>query len=252
MSQWWKDFFDADYLRIWGEFIPPETTASEVEGLWQLLSLHDGSRVLDAPCGYGRLSQPLAERGCLVVGVDQSETLLQYAESQRSHLPLDRLRYVRHDLRQPLPENGFDAAINVFSSLGYGAEEDDLAIVRNLRDAVRPGGVVLIETMHRDLTVANLLRNPPALRLEDGTLVVQQPRFDPIAGRVDARWYWSGPRGSGSKTATFRAYSATELVALVEKAGLRFHSAHRGCSPEQFSGEGPEMGGRLGILAERH
>ncbi len=252
MAEWWKDFFDADYIHIWGSFFPPERTASEVDGLWQLLGLREGSRVLDAPCGYGRLSRPLAERGAMVLGVDQSEVLLKHAESERGNLPAERLRYLHHDLRQPLAETGFDAATNVFSSLGYGSEEDDLAILRNLCVAVRPGGLVLVETMHRDLVVVNFLRGAkPSRRLDDGTLVVEEPVFDPIAGRVNTCWHWSGPNGSGSKPGSLRAYAATELVALMQKAGLRFRSAHRGCSPEPFKAEGPDMGGRLALLAVR-
>jgi cyclopropane fatty-acyl-phospholipid synthase-like methyltransferase len=140
VPDWWKSFFDADYIRIWGGWFAGERTAAEVEGLWQLLRLQEGSRVLDAPCGYGRLSRPLAERGAAVLGLDQSEALLKHAEAERGTLPPDRLRYLRHDLRQPLPENGFDVAINVFSSLGYGTEDDDLAILRHLCSAVRPVG----------------------------------------------------------------------------------------------------------------
>ncbi len=252
VAEWWKDFFDADYIHIWGSFFPPERTAGEVDGLWQLLGLREGSRVLDAPCGYGRLSRPLAERGAMVLGVDQSATLLKHAESERGNLPAERLRYLHHDLRQPLAEGGFDAAMNVFSSLGYGSEEDDLAILRNLCVAVRPGGLVLVETMHRDLAVVNFLRGAkPSRRLDDGTLVIEEPVFDPIAGRVNTCWYWSGPKGSGQKPGSLRAYAATELVALIQKAGLRFRSAHRGCSPEPFKAEGPDMGGRLALLAVR-
>jgi hypothetical protein len=46
-------------------------------------------------------------------------------------------------------------------------------------------------------------------------------------------------------------YSATELVRLMQRAGLRFRSAHRGCSPEPFRAEGQDLGGRIGLLAER-
>lgn len=252
MTEWWKAFFDAEYIRIWGSWFAGERTAAEVDGLWRLMALHEGSRVLDAPCGYGRLSRPLAERGAVVLGVDQSEALLEHANSERGTLPPERLRYLHHDLRQPLPESGFDVAINIFSSLGYGTEDDDLAILRNLRSAVRPGGLVLVETMHRDLVVVNFLRGAkPWRRMNDGTLVVEEPVFNPIAGSVNATWYWAGPNGSGQKSATIRAYSATELVALMQRAGLRFRSAHQGCSPEAFKAEGPEMGGRLAILAER-
>ena len=252
MPEWWKDFFDADYIQVWGSFTDAERTASEVDGLWQVLELHEGSRVLDAPCGFGRLSRPLAERGAAVLGVDQSQALLQNAEDNREDSSRERLRYLQHDLRQPLPEGGFDAAINIFSSLGYGSDEDDLTILLNLSSALRPGGLLLVETMHRDLAVANLVRGSGlSQRLPDGTLVITEPSFDAISGRSSVTWYWAGPGGSGQKSASMRAYSATEWVTLVERAGLRFRSAQRGCSPEPFKFEATDMSARLGILAER-
>src|SRR5215471_11709383 len=74
--EWWKNFFDAEYLRLWSELTPPSRSEQEAEGLWSLLRLERGSRVLDAPCGFGRLSRELALRGARVVGVDLSRELL--------------------------------------------------------------------------------------------------------------------------------------------------------------------------------
>jgi SAM-dependent methyltransferase len=252
MEPWWKTFFDADYLRIWGAPEKSPDTAQQVEALWELLALREGSRVLDAPCGYGRLSLPLARRGTLVVGVDQSACLLAQAEKDRGDLPSNRLTYLRHDLREPLAENGFDAALNVFSSIGYGAESEDRAIFKTLHDAVRPGGRVLVDTAHRDAVAARLSRGTkPAERLADGTLVVEEPTFDCISGRVDTTWYWSGPTGKGRKSASLRLYTATELIQLLQSSGLRFLSAYRGCSLEPFQSGGPDLGGRIAILTER-
>ncbi len=252
MSDWWQTFFDSDYVRLWGQREVSGSVTAQVEGLWSLLGLEQGGRVLDAPCGYGRLARPLAQRGAIVLGVDQSQTLLEHAERERGDLSPSRLRYLQHDLRKPLGEEGFDCALNVFSSLGYGTEEDDLAILETLRAAVRPGGLVFVETNHRDSMAAFLARGmPPSQRLPDGTLVVEDPRFDPISGRIETCWYWAGPGGQGKKTASLRMYTATELVRLMERAGLRFQSAHRGCSPEPFRAEGPDLGGRLGLLADR-
>ncbi len=249
MPDWWKTFFDADYLRLWGGMFSPERNTQHADALWQLLRLQPASRVLDAPCGYGRLSVPLAERGASVLGVDQSETLL--AQAQRDNPHPDRLRYLQHDLRQPLPEGNFDAAFNVFSSIGYGTEDEDFAILTNIRNAVRPGGFVFLDTNHRDIAVAFLARGvKPTQRLADGTLIIEEPTFDPIAGRINTCWYWSGPSGSGSKPASIRVYSITELIRLMDRAGLRFLSAHKGCLTEPFKAEGTDMGGRVGILSE--
>jgi SAM-dependent methyltransferase len=249
MVAWWQSFFDEDYLHVWGAD-KSERNAREIEGLWTLLGLQPGARVLDAPCGYGRLSQPLAARGAVVVGVDQSAAMIAHAERNRDGVGADRLRYRQHDLRQPLVEDGFAAALNIYSSLGYGSEADDLAVLTTLRRAVRPDGRVFVETMHRDVAATYLSREvAPADRLSDGTLVVEQPRFDPVEGRVNTTWYWSGPRGSGQKSASIRMYCITELVALMTRAGLQLVSAHRGCSPAPFKSEGPDLGGRVGLLA---
>lgn len=250
MQDWWKTFFDVNYLRLWGELFTPEQNAQQADAIWQLLRLQAGSRLLDAPCGYGRLSLEFAKRGAVVLGVDQAEALL--TEAARHNTFGDCLRYLRHDLREPLPESGFDAACNVFSSIGYGTEEDDLAIFRTLHDAVRPGGLVFIDTNHRDATVAFLVRSAkPANRLSDGTLVVEEPMFDSVEGRINTCWYWSGPAGTGKKLASLRLYSITELVRLLERAGLHFLSAHKGCATALFKAEGADMGGRVGILTCR-
>ena len=252
MTNWWETFFDYDYIRVFSGFFTQAQTAEHAEGLWQLLNLQEGSRVLDAPCGYGRLSRALAERGAIVLGVDQSEILLEKAEKDRGQLPATRLRYIRHDLRKPMEDRGFDAAFNVFSSIGYGTEQDDLAVLQTLRSAVRPGGLVLLEAAHRDMVAALRSRGtPPARRLSDGTLIAEESTFDSISGRVHSRWFWWGPGGRGEKSASLRLYTATELVGLMQTAGLRFRSAHRGYSLEPFKGEGMDMGGRLAILAER-
>jgi len=250
--EWWKSFFDADYARLWSELTPPARTEQEAEGIWSLLKLRAGCRVLDAPCGFGRLSQDLALRGACVLGLDISSDLLTEAEQRRGEIPDEQLKYFRHDLRYPVSESGFDAAINIYSSLGYGSEEEDIAILSTLRTAVREGGRVFIDTMHRDAFVARRARGAQiAQRLADGTLLIEEPQFDPVAGRVHTTWYWSGPKGSGSKSGSVRLYTITELVKLLTHAGLTFLSAHRGCSTEPFRAEGPEAGGRVGLLAER-
>lgn len=252
MKVWWQDFFDADYLHLWDSIEAPDKTEEQVAGLWSLLCLQTGSKVLDAPCGYGRISHGLAARGAHVLGLDQSRELLAEAERRRGEVSAERLRYRHHDLRQPVAETGFDVALNIFSSLGYGSEADDVAILSNLRAAVRPGGSVFVETMHRDLVAVNLLRNPrPAHRLPDGTLMVEEPHLDPVAGRVETTWYWSGPKGAGQKRASFRVYTATELVKVLEAAGLSVRSVHNGCSTDPFVPPGAALGGRLGILADR-
>ena len=252
MKDWWKTFFDQDYLRIWEQVFTEEANAKQAAELWSALDLNAGCRLLDAPCGWGRLSRPLALLGAIVLGVDQSETMLATAEAQRGELPQERLRYVRHDLRKSLPETGFDVACSVFSSFGYGTEEEDVATFRTLRGALRPGGRVLVETNHRDSVCALISRGSKvSMRMPDGTLFIDEPDFDAISGVVSLNWYWSGPGGSGEKHAKWRCYTPTQIVTLLEGAGLRFAGAYKGLSKIPYKAEGPEAGGRLALVGVR-
>jgi len=252
MKQWWETFFDDDYFRIWGQLLTEENSGKQAAALWSMLDLSPGCRILDAPCGWGRLSRALAQLGANVVGVDQSGTLLDVANRNRGELSVERLRYVKHDLRTPLPETGFDAACNIFTSFGYGTAQEDVAIFRTLRAAVRPGGRVVVETNHRDMMSAFVTRGTKAsMRLPDGTLFVDESDFDAIGGVVHLNWYWSGSQGSGEKHAEWRCYTPTQIVEMLELAGLRFASAHKGLSKAPYKAEGPEAGGRLAIVAVR-
>jgi SAM-dependent methyltransferase len=252
VTAWWKTFFDDDYLNIWGQLFNEENNAQQAENLWEMLNLSPGCKIVDAPCGWGRLSRRLALLGANVLGVDQSETMLALAERDRGDLPPERLRYLRHDLRTPLPETGFDVACNIFTSFGYGTEEEDLAIFQTLRAAVRPGGRVVVETNHRDLVCALIAHGVKhSKRLPDGTLFHDESDFDPISGVVRLNWYWSGPKGSGEKHAEWRSYTPTQIVDSLQRAGLRFVAAYKGLSKAPYRAEGPEAGGRLAVVAVR-
>ena len=252
MNEWWTTFFDDDYLRIWGQLFNEESDAKQAAAFWSMLDLSPGCRILDAPCGWGRLSRPLAVLGASVLGVDQSEMMLVCAARNRGELPPERLRYLRHDLRVPLPEAGFDVACNIFSSFGYGTEGEDEAIFRTLRGAVRVGGRVIVETNHRDLKCALIAQGMKLCkRLPDGTLFLDESDFDAISGIVHLNWYWSGPGGAGEKHAEWRCYTPTQIVDLLERAGLRFVGAYKGLSKTPYRAEGPEAGGRLAVVAVR-
>ena len=249
---WWQSFFDTDYLKLWAKFLTPERTASEVAQIVDLVDIRPNTRVLDAPCGQGRITRGLAERGAIVLGVDQSPELLAEAERARGDITTDHLRYLQHDLRNPLDEHGFDVALNIFSSLGYGDEIDDLAILTTLAKALHAGGTLVVETNHRDNLVAKLARgeNTPHT-LPDGTTFTEDIAFDAVRGRAESTWHWSGPNGSGSKRSSLRVYAVPELVRLVERAGFELKSVNLGLTNHPYKAEPPAMGGRLVIIGSR-
>lgn len=252
----WKTFFDADYARLWASMLTPERNAREAAAIWDLTGMRPNTRVLDAPCGNGRIARELAARGAIVVGVDQSKDLLDEAERTRGDINTTHLRYVQHDLRNPIDlgdeEPPFDVALNVFSSLGYGDEIDDHAILTTLAKALHPGGTLVLDTMHRDLLVSKLARGVAIEHtLPDGTRFWETPQLDAAAGRVHNTWYWDGPAGRGQKSLSFRLYAIPELIRLIERAGFTIQSVNAGLTAEPYKAVPPEMGTRVAIIASR-
>lgn len=249
---WWQTFFDASYLELWNTFLTPERTATETKQLIELLDIRRNTRVLDAPCGSGRISRGLAEHGAIVLGVDQSADLIAEAERTRGDISTDYLRYLQHDLRNPLEEYEFDIALNIFSSLGYGDEIDDISILTTLAKSLHPGGTLVVETNHRDNLIAKLARGEhKAHTRPDGTTFQEDIEFDPVTGRVESTWRWSGPEGEVTKHSSLRVYSPTEMVRLIERAGFTISSVNAGLTREPYRAAPPQMGSRLVVIATR-
>ena len=65
-----EELFDEDYLYFYADVLGAERSDGDAELIARLLDLKPGIRVLDVPCGEGRISGRLAARGCDVVGID--------------------------------------------------------------------------------------------------------------------------------------------------------------------------------------
>ncbi|GIW04379.1 MAG: hypothetical protein KatS3mg059_0999 [Thermomicrobiales bacterium] len=118
----------------------------ESEVIFQLLALQPGERLLDLGTGTGRYAVEAAARGAWVTGVDASPAMLSVAR-ERVRASRQPIRLVRADLaRLPFPDGSFDAAVAV-TSLCFVA--DPLAVLREARRVLRPGGRLVLGELNR-------------------------------------------------------------------------------------------------------
>jgi SAM-dependent methyltransferase len=175
--------------------------------------------VLDAPCGYGRHSLVLVEAGYRITGAERSPVLL--AEARRRSGGGEWPRWVQADHRElPFEAASFDAALNLFSSLGYRGEDGDRATLGELARVLRPGGALVIETQHRDRVMA-IFRESDWQDLGGGALRLDARRFDHAAGEVDNELILIDAEGNRHAVEyRLRCYTATELARLVIESGF--------------------------------
>src|SRR5262249_56574789 len=117
---WTRGFF-AELFAECVKRIPGQTT-EEVEFVLRHVSPPAGGRLLDVPCGVGRHSLALSQKGFAVTGVDGSESLIADARRAATEQSLF-VEFHRRDMRD-LPWPGtFDGGCCLGNSFAYLGDE---------------------------------------------------------------------------------------------------------------------------------
>lgn len=243
---WFRRFFDASYVAALREEKPFRQTRREADFVLRSLRLHDGARILDLPCGYGRHAAVLARRGFRVVGVDLSRAML--AEARRRFTDGPRPRFRRGDMRRIAFRGEFDAVVNLCTSFGYFTPAQNLAVLRRMARALRPGGRLLVD--HRDPRYEATLPSRLWYRAGKTRFVLEDRRFDRRTKitRSTQLVMISGRRWLAQKTLRVQEFSLAQWRRMLRRVGLRLLRSYSG-----YDGRRHRAGstGRFIIVAEK-
>ena len=138
---WWESFFSGlclDYVRYIRD---EEQTRAEMAFIHAALGLPQRARVLDVPCGAGRLALELAAWGYEVTGIDQSPGLIGAARDDAAGHDL-QIDFRHGDMRDLPDEAGYDGAVCFWNSFGYFDDAGNLEFLRAVSQSLngRAGG----------------------------------------------------------------------------------------------------------------
>ena len=136
--------FGEDYLYFYEAMLPPERTQREVDAIWKLLAIESGHTVLELGCGYGRISNALAQRGARVSGIELGVLPRCGAQGTATVCGLE-VTYIQGDMRSVPWERSFDAVLIWFTTFGYFTDTDNELVLRQAAKALKPDGRLLIE-----------------------------------------------------------------------------------------------------------
>ena len=220
-TSWYKTYFGEDYLHHIEPVLTPERTQREVDGIVNLLTLPQGSSILDLCCGHGRHAIPLAQRGYRMTGQDLSEVFLREAEKEALAKGV-HVDWLHSDMRNIPFENEFDAVINMFTAFGYFENQDeDQKVLQQVSKALKPGGLFLLETLHRE----GLMRQYAPQMISyypEGLIELEERSFDLLTSRNEVQITMLYPDGQRKEYGfSHRLYTLTELAQMLTMAGLQ-------------------------------
>ncbi len=212
-------------------------TREEADTLVRIFaSMHvkNGGRILDVCCGYGRHAIQLAEKGYQVAGIDLSPFLIERAKTIAKTRQVSTINYQVGDVRNILQLleadlGTFDAAISMYTSIGYYDEATDRSVFRQLNQLVNEHGLLIVETMNRDFIVKYF--QPYGVVDLDDCQLHEHRRFNYERSRMESTWKFYQKDGEtlqhlASTCINHRVYSLHELIVLLNEAGWEYVNAY--------------------------
>jgi SAM-dependent methyltransferase len=221
--------FDEEYVHFTSMVQTPEQNDRDTDLVVRVGEITPGMDVLDVPCGWGRIANRLAARGCRVAGLDASRLYLDRARRDALEMGV-AVEYVEGDMRDLPWTERFDRLACWYNSLGYFDDETNRRVLAGFRRALRPGGRLLIEHVNL-LALARELPAGPASSATTGThmffladrgeeFFIYRMSLNGLTSRVEYERVVS--RGGRISRHSFsqRAFTAPELRDWLLQAGF--------------------------------
>jgi ubiquinone/menaquinone biosynthesis C-methylase UbiE len=161
-----------------GSLFPKEVDLANIE------------RVLDVACGPGRWALEVAfqYQDMEVVGIDISELMIKYAESQAHVQKRPNVTFSVMDARKPLrfPDNGFDL-VNARCMAAFLPGNEWPGVVREFARVTRPGGTIVlteVDLFHSGATNSSAMEELNALCREATSRTGLQINITPLLNQL--------------------------------------------------------------------
>jgi SAM-dependent methyltransferase len=231
-ENWWENFFHGVALDFWRAAVSEEQTRAEADFIQKHLQLSAGAKVLDVPCGNGRLSIELAQRGFQLTGVDLASEFIAEGElkSVAGGVPVN---FHERDMRDLPFGSEFDGAFCFGNSFGYLDDEGNADFVKAVSHALRPGAKFVIDSGAVAECLLPVFQEHRSLEFGGITLVADS-RYDHEQGRMFTEYTFMRDGQTDKRPSSQRIYTYHELIGLLGEAGLEPVSAYSSVVEDPF------------------
>lgn len=220
------------FARVYDTFmdnVPYEEWSAYLIGLLREYGVTDGL-VLELGCGTGSMTELLVQAGYDMIGIDQSEEMLEIALEKRLDSGHDIL-YLQQDMREFELYGTVRAVVSICDSMNYLMEEEDLlAVFRLVNNYLDPKGIFIFDlnTVYKyeellgDSTIAE--------NREESSFIWENTYYDEDqVNEYDLTLFIREEDGRYQKyeeTHYQKAYDLETVRRLIEEAGMEYVTAY--------------------------
>ena len=192
-------------------------TIDDTAYIVQRLRPAPSAKLLDVPCGVGRISVELAGYGFQVTGVDLSPSAIHACQQLADERGVS-VAWEQRDMCDLPWVDHFDGAVCWWDSFGFLDEAGNAAHLKAIHRALRPGGRLLLETHVAESVLGKLpMRHWDWL---GDLLVMEELGFDHEQTQLLRRWTFIRDGVTESKLISVQIYTYRELIALLKQVGF--------------------------------
>lgn len=231
-TNWWKDFFHGVALDFWRAVVSDQQTSAEAEFIQKQLQLTDGAKLLDVPCGNGRLSIELARRGFQLRGVDIASEFIAEAKTAATEAGV-KVDFHERDMRDLPWIDELDGAFCFGNSFGYLDDQGNADFLKAVCRGLQPGAKFVIDTGSIAECLLPVFKEHRSLEVGGITLVADSV-YDHAQGRMFTEYSFVRDGQTDKRPSSQRIYSYRELSGLLREAGLEPVAAYASLTGEPF------------------
>jgi SAM-dependent methyltransferase len=201
-----------------------------------LAGIAPGRRALELGIGTGRVALPLSNLGFHILGVEASVAMVRQLKAKAGSGAID---VVAGDFAVA-PESGeFDLAYCVNSTFFLlRTQEEQLQCMSNVAARLRPGGVLVLQTLFPDAPYVPPRSEVSVLRLDLERVVLAATTHDSGTQRVDSQRVVITERNIKLYPLSYRYAWPSELDLMARSAGLALLGRWNGWANEPFAASG--------------
>lgn len=217
----------AQVYDIFMDNVPYEEWSARIQSILKQYGIRDGL-ALDLGCGTGRMTELLASAGYDMIGVDNSEEMLELAMEKRQKSGHDIL-YLLQNMQEFELYGTVGAIVSVCDSINYVTEEEELLeVFRLANNYLDPEGIFLFD-FNTEYKYREILGDNTFAEERDECSFIWENYYDLEAGinEYELTLFVREPSDPGlyrryQETHFQRGYTLERIKQLIQRSGMKY------------------------------